>query len=459
MLSILYYLIIYPIELLVEVTFTVLNLILDNPGLSIVGVSLVINFLILPMYRRSDALQEKERTEQKKLSHWVKHIRKTFHGDEQFMMLQEYYRQNNYKPIYALRGSISLLLQIPFFIAAYHYLSNLDALQGTSFLFITDMGRPDGLIRIGSLSINLLPILMTSINFLSGAIYTKGFELKDKLQLYIMALLFLVLLYTSPSGLVLYWTCNNTFSLCKNIFLKKMKHPHEVFSGISAVFGTVLCVFLFLQYNKLLWHFIALLILLISLMPLLKILNERKNFIAKISNGIIFSSLFNNANDSKETTVYFQCGIVSLALITGLLIPSALIGSSPTEFVLTSDVFNPSRYLLYSMAIAAGCFALWLNIFFFLMDEGKKKWSALAMWILLGIAITDYLFFGKNYGTISIELQFNRAPDPTGRERWLNLAVLCGVMLLFLILWKYRRKVLVPLYSAFYRKYPDHVFH
>jgi membrane protein insertase Oxa1/YidC/SpoIIIJ len=68
MLSILYYLIIYPIELLVEVTFSILNLILNNPGLSIVGVSLVINFLILPMYRRSDALQETGAEEQKKLS-------------------------------------------------------------------------------------------------------------------------------------------------------------------------------------------------------------------------------------------------------------------------------------------------------------------------------------------------------------------------------------------------------
>jgi membrane protein insertase Oxa1/YidC/SpoIIIJ len=32
-----------------------------------------------------------------------------------------------------------------------------------------------------------------------------------------MALIFLVLLYNSPSGLVLYWTCNNIFSLGKNL--------------------------------------------------------------------------------------------------------------------------------------------------------------------------------------------------------------------------------------------------
>ena len=72
---------------------------------------------------------------------------------------------------------------------------------------IADLGAPDGLLTIDGLTLHALPILMTAVNFISSAIYTKGFPLKDKLQLYLMALLFLVLLYDSPSGLVLYWTC------------------------------------------------------------------------------------------------------------------------------------------------------------------------------------------------------------------------------------------------------------
>jgi hypothetical protein len=36
---------------------------------------------------------------------------------------------------------------------------------------------------------------MTLINIVSGAIYTKGFPLREKVQLYLMALIFLVLLY------------------------------------------------------------------------------------------------------------------------------------------------------------------------------------------------------------------------------------------------------------------------
>jgi ABC-type polysaccharide transport system permease subunit len=121
--------------------------------------------------------------------------------------------------LYALKGTLSLLLQIPFFMAAYHFLSHLQILSGAAFGPIRDLAAEDGLTRIGSAQINLLPILMTAINGVSSAIYTKGFTLKQKLQPYVLAAVFLVLLYRSPSGLVLYWTMNNVCSLGKNIFM------------------------------------------------------------------------------------------------------------------------------------------------------------------------------------------------------------------------------------------------
>jgi membrane protein insertase Oxa1/YidC/SpoIIIJ len=119
------------------------------------------------------------------------------------MILSTYYKQNHYHPVYALRSTFGLFIQIPFFIAAYSYLSHLQTLQGASFFFITDLGKPDALFSIGSGYINVLPLLMTLINIVSGAVYTKGLGAKDKMQLYGMALVFLVLLYNSPSGLVL----------------------------------------------------------------------------------------------------------------------------------------------------------------------------------------------------------------------------------------------------------------
>ena len=147
------------------------------------------------------------------------------------------YKEVDYKPGSAIKGSFSLLLQIPFFMAAYNYLSNLAVLQGCQFLLINNLGKPDGLINIAGLSINVLPVLMTLFNIISGIIYTKGFPLKDKIQTYGLAAVFLVLLYDSPSGLVFYWMLNNLFSMLKNIFMKLVKRPRPVLNIISAVAG------------------------------------------------------------------------------------------------------------------------------------------------------------------------------------------------------------------------------
>jgi len=54
-------------------------------------------------------------------------------------------------------------------------------------------------------------------------VYAKGFPLKDKIPLYLIAAVFLVLLYGTPSGLVLYWMMNNIFSLVKNCLQKTKK--------------------------------------------------------------------------------------------------------------------------------------------------------------------------------------------------------------------------------------------
>ena len=115
-------LLIKPLQLLFEVVFVMATLDGDDPGLAIIALSLAMNFLVLPLYRRADAMQEEERETELRLHKGVAHIKKTFRGDERMMMLQTYYRQNNYKPTYVLKGATSLFLEIPFFIAASHVL-------------------------------------------------------------------------------------------------------------------------------------------------------------------------------------------------------------------------------------------------------------------------------------------------------------------------------------------------
>ncbi|MBQ9388224.1 MAG: hypothetical protein IJU01_06175, partial [Lachnospiraceae bacterium] len=79
--TILYNIIIAPIEMIIEFIFSTVYLEIGNAGIAIVFVSLAINFLVLPLYKRSDAMQEQERDRQKAMKPWLDHIKKHFKGD------------------------------------------------------------------------------------------------------------------------------------------------------------------------------------------------------------------------------------------------------------------------------------------------------------------------------------------------------------------------------------------
>ena len=385
----LYNILIKPIELIIETIFAVAYRYSLNPGIAIVCVSLVVNFLVLPLYKRSDAMQEEERKKQESMKHWVDHIKATFKGDERYMMLQTYYRQVGYSPIQAVRGSFSLLLQIPFFIAAYHFLSNLELLKGTSFLGIADLGMPDGMLTIAGISINVLPILMTLINFVSGAIYTKGFPLKDKLQLYIVALAFLVLLYTSPAGLVMYWTLNNVFSLLKNIVMK-----------------------LFVKKE-----------------------NKEK------------SSEQEQAGDAAKKTEngVFVLGIIFLTLLMGLMIPSSVVSSAPTDFV--GATIGPIQLVFRTLCVYVGFFLVWFSIFYYLGDAKARKIFSYLLWMASGVALIDYFIFYRDMGVISAYLVYDNGLDYTASLKYINLAVVVVTAGVLYVIIRYFKKAVKFIYG------------
>lgn len=186
-------------------------------GWAIIVMSLVVNFVILPIYMKAESWQEEERAIRKSFEAKEAMIKASFRGQERFAMISTMHRQAGFSPFLAMRSSIGFFLQIPFFFAAYHFLSHFEPLQGVAFMGLADLSKPDEMFHIGGFAINVMPILMTVINLVSALVYTQNMSRKDKIQLYGMAALFLVLLYDAASGLVLYWTFNNIFSLCKNI--------------------------------------------------------------------------------------------------------------------------------------------------------------------------------------------------------------------------------------------------
>ncbi len=424
-----------PLYLLFEVVYVMANKVIGDPGLSIIVLSLFMNFLVLPLYMRADAIQEEEHAVEKRLQRGVDHIKRTFSGDERMMMLQTYYRQNDYKPVYVLRSAVSLFLQIPFFIAAYRFLSGLQLLNGVSLGQIVDLGRPDGMLQLGGISINLLPIIMTAVNLVSCVIFTKDSPLKAKLQLYIMALFFLIFLYSSPAGLVFYWTLNNVFSLGKTIFYK-LKNPEKVLSVFFSIGGVVLEIYGLFFYQDPTWKKTVFFIVFGILMqgPLLHYYLKsriKRNKIIKTGNKKIF-----------------LCGSLFLAVLTGALIPSAVIKASPLEFVDITYFYNPLWFITGSVCMALGIFVIWTGVFYFLAKPGARIYFDAGVWILSGVAIVDYMFFGKKLGILSSRLKYNTQISFTVGEQVLNAVVVVIVILVFGIVYRYGKKIVSEILAA-----------
>ncbi len=420
-------LLIGPLKLIFEIIYELAHRMVGHPGLAIIFLSLIMNILVLPLYRRADAMQEAARDVEAKLAPGVDRIKRAFKGDERMMILQTYYRQNNYKPTDALNGSVSLLLEVPFFMAAYQFLSKLEILKGVSLGPITDLGAPDGLIVIGGIAINLLPVLMTAINFISCSLYLKGFPLKTKIQLYGMALFFLVFLYTSPSGLVFYWTLNNLFSLVKTIFYK-IKNPKKVLKVLTFVLGIAFMAFGGFIYNtdsikrRVLLIGIGLLLIMPTILPLFENKNKKKEEKAPVKNN----------------PALFFSGSVFLTVLVGLLIPTTYIAASPQEYVDITYFYDPIWYVVSALCFAAGTFIIWLGVFYWLASPKGKVIFDRIVWVLSGVTLVNYMFFGTKLGLITSSLQYENGMIFELKERLLNTAIILAivvVMYLFAVKW------------------------
>ena len=429
MINFLYSLIIFPIIQIIELCYLFVYRIFDNPGIALFGVSIAVSIFTLPLYLAAEKHQQRERDIQNHLKPKIDKIKSVFSGDEQYMILSTYYKQCHYHPIYALRSTFGFLVQIPFFIAAYSYLSHLHLLQGTSFLFIADLGKPDGILSFHNRHFNFLPLLMTIINICSCMIYTKNLQLKDKLQLYGMSSLFLVLLYNSPAGLVLYWTMNNVFSLTRNI-IQKAKHPQRIvfFTLIPGVF--ILDIFLIFFHsgdlpNRLLAIFLVSASVFLPFM--IKTIKSLKGFFIRKE----------NPSKSEFPVFFYLFSCLILFLLHGGIIPSSLIASSVGEFSFIGSRTTPFPFLFQTLKQSSGFFLFWPLVIYFLSPAGMRRILSCVMLILSVMSIIDVFLITENFGFLTTTMILSE-PKPFSLVPGIYIFNLCllifAVLIVFILL-------------------------
>ena len=72
MADILYRIVIYPLELIIEVIFCVLYRIFNDPGICLIGVSIAVSVLTLPMYNMADRIQSEDNKKRESMDDMLK---------------------------------------------------------------------------------------------------------------------------------------------------------------------------------------------------------------------------------------------------------------------------------------------------------------------------------------------------------------------------------------------------
>ncbi|MCX7882550.1 MAG: membrane protein insertase YidC [Brevinematales bacterium] len=214
-----------PIEWVMVWLFHILGSWITNKGIVIILIALLVKLLLSPLSIQAAISVKKQQLLQPK----IKNIQEKYKDNQQLLQqkIMELYKKEKINP---LGGCFPLLLQIPVFFALYRVLSHSVELKGATFLWIKDLTQPDTLFTLNIPFLpnhfNLLPLIMTAIQLLQTKLQTaKNPAMKgQELNMYLLPLVFLFLFWNMPSGLVLYWTIQNIYTIIEQEIINLDRH-------------------------------------------------------------------------------------------------------------------------------------------------------------------------------------------------------------------------------------------
>ncbi len=177
----------------------------ESIPLTLVGLSIVLNLILLPVYYQMETAGRSSAKLQEEVDREVARMKAHFKGRERYYYIKAVHRQFGYRPLSSVLRSGDLFLQILIFATVFRFIAD------QPFAIHGPLSTPDGAL----FGLNLLPIVMTLASVASAFVYDS--DAKRRKQALFLAVLFLILLYSSPAALVLYWTSNSVFSLVRNL--------------------------------------------------------------------------------------------------------------------------------------------------------------------------------------------------------------------------------------------------
>ncbi len=190
------------------------NHICHSYGLAIILLTIIVRLIFWPITQKANNSMRK----MQKLQPQMKEIREKYKDNPQEMnvRMMELYRKEKVSP---LGGCLPILFQIPVFFALYSALDSAVELRQVGFLWCTDLAKPDligpqiDLPFLGPTGLHPLVIAMTILMVVQQRMTPSAADPMQQKMMMLMPVIMLFMLYNLPSGLTLYWTVSQVFSI------------------------------------------------------------------------------------------------------------------------------------------------------------------------------------------------------------------------------------------------------
>lgn len=200
----------------------------SNYGISIIVLTFLLRLVFLPLTVKSMKSMKAVQHKMQKIKPQIDALKEKYKDDKptQQAEMMKLYSSNDINPLSSLGGCLPLLVQFPVFIALYFALLYSIDLRHSSFLWVADLSQPEHLFDVAGVPFRILPIAMGVSWFLSQRLTpmtspgSETMELQMKLMQF-MPIIFTVMFWGLPSGLILYWTVSNILSIGQQLYINR----------------------------------------------------------------------------------------------------------------------------------------------------------------------------------------------------------------------------------------------
>ena len=181
----------------------------SNWGWAIVLLTIIVKAVLYPLTNASYRSMAKMRAVAPRLQSL-----KEKYGDDRMALQQATMKMYKDEKINPLGGCLPMLLQIPVFIGLYWAIfTSVELRQAPWIGWITDLSRPDPWF--------ILPIIMAITMFIQTSLNPPPTDPLQAKMMKLMPVIFSVMFFFFPAGLVLYWVVNNILTIAQQWYINK----------------------------------------------------------------------------------------------------------------------------------------------------------------------------------------------------------------------------------------------